>query len=325
MIMLITKWTCLGSFFSYSHWLVSNVAWLVCWSASIVWCQSWGLTELNWWISVSSLADCWCWGNPWLVITKRLTWLVQLAWLAWLVCVLRSHCLLNKWLDLLDWGLEHWGCVVRYRNLSLTQVWSYVDSVSFKNIFWNSASVSNETKSSSEWSWWVDCTNKLGIEVCFWNKSWQNVWNDTSFVKLSIFNEMAWIIHTKIFIDPDFCLAISCKSNHLVSDSSWNNHFWNIIEASDGIVKNDKRLLFVKSWDWVEKEWDSLSKDKSALLGSTESKTSWSEVGSNDLDPVCGTSSLAIDLDFIIEVSVRLNIEVVKVSLLSFSASHHFV
>jgi hypothetical protein len=83
--------------------------------------------------------------------------------------------------------------------------------------------------------------------------------------------------------------------------------------------------LLVESWNGIEQKWDSLSKHKSAFLASTESETSRGKIGSNDLNPVGSSSSLVINIDFIIEVSVGLDIEVVKVSLLSFFASHHFV
>ncbi len=135
---------------------------------------------------------------------------------------------------------------------------------------------------------------------------------------------MVWVIHTKVFIDPDFSLTISCKSDHVVSDSAWNNQLGNIVVASKSIVYNDKRLLFVQSWDGAQKKRNSFSQDESAFLGSTESKTSWWKVGSNDLNPIGGASSFMVKFNFIIEVSVGLDIEVVKVSLLSFLASHGF-
>lgn len=136
---------------------------------------------------------------------------------------------------------------------------------------------------------------------------------------------MAWVIHSKVFVNPNFGLAISCKSDHLFSDCAWDNHFWDISEASDGVIKHNHRLLFVESWDGTQEKWDSLSENKSTFLVSTESETTRCKLGSNDLNPVGGAFSLLVNVNFIIEISVRLDIEVVKVSLLSFLASHDFV
>ena len=293
--------------------MVSVAAWLVGRSVGEVWCESWGVAELNWWTSVSSWSGaCGSW-NPWLVVSQ---------WLARLVCVLRSHCWLDDWLHC---GLHHWSCIVQQWNWSLTRVWSNVNSVGFKDILWNSSSASDETQSVRERSWWVNCTHELSINVGSWSNCWQEVWNDGSFVKFGILNVMAWIIHTKVFVNPNFGFTVLCESNHFVCDSTWDNHFWNVVQTSDSVVKNDQWLLFVESWNSIEQKWDSLSKDKSAFLSSTESETSRGKVGSNDLNPIGSSSSLVINIDFIIEVSVGLDIEVVKVSLLSFFASHHFV
>lgn len=306
-------------FQSYSDGLVSVAGWLVCWGVSEVWSEAWGVVKVDWWASVSTLSCAW---NPWLMVSQ---------WLAGLVWVLRSHhCWLDTWLHgwLNNW-LERWlnnrSVVVQSWYGSLAGVWRNVDSVSFKNVFWNSTSASNETKSARERSWWVDSTHELSIDVSSWSNGIQKVCNDGSLIQLRIFNVMTWVVHAKVLVNPNLGFTILCKSDHLVSKSCWNNHLWNVIQAPDSVVKNNQGLLLVKPWDGIEQERDSFSKYKSTLLASTESETSRGKVGSNDLNPVGCSFSFVVNINFIIEFSVGLDIKVVKVSLLSFFASHDFV
>lgn len=136
---------------------------------------------------------------------------------------------------------------------------------------------------------------------------------------------MAWIVHTKVFINPYFSLSFFSKGDHLVSDWVRNDNFADIVVSSQSIVKNNERILFVKSWEWVENVWNSLSQHQSMILRSTESESWRGEVGTKNLNPVSRTSSFEVKFDFVIKISLWFDSKMIKVGLLSSGASHDLI
>ena len=134
-----------------------------------------------------------------------------------------------------------------------------------------------------------------------------------------------WMVHTEVFIDPNFSLTCFVESDHSVSDRTWDNNSAGIWKASQGVIQYDGRVLFIESGNWIEENWNGLSEYVGIFLASTESETWAAEVGSDDLDPIGSRSSLAINFNFIIDLSIRLDIEVVKIGFFTFAVCHDFV
>ena len=119
-------------------------------------------------------------------------------------------------------------------------------------------------------------------------------------------------------------MALFCKPNHFVADRSWDNDSTDIVESTKRVEQNYQRVLLVKFSYSIEKHWNSFSQNASSLLCSTEPKSWFADVGSDDLNPVCRTSSFVVKLNFFVNLSWRLDIEVIEIGLLTLFILHDF-
>lgn len=133
------------------------------------------------------------------------------------------------------------------------------------------------------------------------------------------------MIHTEIFIDPNFGISMSVKTNHALSNGTWNNKSAQIRIPSQGVKQDNSWLLSVESGYRTEEDRNCLSEYVGIFLWSAETEPWIGEVGSEDLNPVASWSSLGIYFNFIINLSVGLDIEMVEIGFLSLAVSHDFV
>ena len=83
--------------------------------------------------------------------------------------------------------------------------------------------------------------------------------------------------------------------------------------------------MFVEFVDTVEKNWNGLSKDTNVFLWSAESESWAAKVGAENLNPVGLGFSSKIGIDFIINIELIFQAEVIEMSLFSSFTSHDFV
>ena len=136
---------------------------------------------------------------------------------------------------------------------------------------------------------------------------------------------ISWMIHTEVFVNPNFGLSWLVESDHSVSNGTWDDEFADIRVSSQGVVQDDSGLLSVQSVDLIEKDWDRFSENTDVFLWSTETKTWAGEVSADYLNPVGRAFYLVKCLNFVLNVELISQVKVIKLSLLSSFASHHFV
>ncbi len=288
--------------------------WLVCWDQ---WRVSW-LKSDDCWLSLSAVIvheiDLWIHVSCLHCVRCRLVnWKIayNCASLHW-----GHYCCKYAWLDHHIW--------VQYFTSLLTNSWN-VYSVWSQNFVWDSTIRSHKSQSIFKGSAAFQSVPKIRSEVKLRAHGIHEIVQKVGLIESGFKWLVSWVVHTKIFIDPNLGISISVESNHALRNSTWYNKFAQIRVPFQGVEQDNGWLLFVESGYWTEQDRDGLSENVCVFLWSAESEPWAWEVGSNDLNPIGSCwFSLGINFNFIINLSVGLNVKMVEVGLLAFTVSHHF-
>ena len=228
----------------------------------------------------------------------------------------RNHCCIYGWLNYDVW-VQYCACLLT-KSCNVYAVWS-------QNIIWNSTVCSDKAQSIFKSSATSQSVPEIWSEVKLGAHGVHKTVQEVSLIKSGFKWLVGWVIHTEIFIDPNFGISISVETDHALSNSTWHNKSAQIWIPSQGVEQDDSWLLSVESGYRAEEDRNCLSEYVGILLWSTETKPWTGEVCSEDLNPVASWSSLGINFNFIIDLSVWLDIEMVEIGFLALAVSHDFV